>query len=309
MKQIKILFILLSLFIMGYFLYINKNSSHSPSIPKIIHYVWLGSKELPPNVQIALKTWQKHMPDWQIKRWDETNCDVMANLFVKKNYQLKKYDFASDWCRLIALKEGGIYLDTDMFLNQSLAPILKAPLVLTLQEKGILSASFMAVIPNHPFVLELKREYEKRLKINTEAPRIWTDTFINLFNKTPVITKNNNRSIQILPPQVLMYDFKGKENRAYHQFGNGSTDAHQTHWYKEFNQRFLNDFCFYFPIREDYLVISDGNNGYFIDKTTHQQIEHVKYKKFFMFLKIKTKENTTYYFCKENNCKTLFPLY
>ncbi len=303
-RYLIILFILI--LIVRYSFFLNHNTPLQMPIPKVIHYVWLGSKELPPNVQKAINTWKKHMPDYKIKRWDERNCDVNANFFVKKNYHFKKYDFASDWCRLIALQEGGIYLDTDMFLNQSLTPVLNAPLVLTLQEKDTLSASFMATIGNHPFILALKREYERRLNTSIEAPKIWTDTFRNLFHKIPHITTKKNAPYQILAPQILMYDFKGKENRAYHQFGNGSIDAHQTHWFKEFHQRFLTDFCFYFPEREDYLVILDEDRAYFVDKTTHQQTEHVKYKKFFMFLKIKTNKQTTFYFCKTNSCTTFF---
>lgn len=42
-------------------------------IPKIIHYCWFGRKEMPALLQLCIASWKKYLPDYQIKRWDETN--------------------------------------------------------------------------------------------------------------------------------------------------------------------------------------------------------------------------------------------
>ena len=51
-------------------------------IPKIIHQIWGGEKELPKSYQILSETWRRDYPDWQYEFWD----DKRINEFVLKNY-------------------------------------------------------------------------------------------------------------------------------------------------------------------------------------------------------------------------------
>lgn len=89
-------------------------------IPKIIHYIWLGGKPLPELAEQCIASWKKHMPDWQIMRWDETTLkksdrwlDQMP-LYVQQAYAARKFAFVSDYIRLWALeKYGGLYMDVD----------------------------------------------------------------------------------------------------------------------------------------------------------------------------------------------------
>lgn len=89
-------------------------------IPKIIHYIWLGGSPLPELAELCIASWKKHMPDWQIMRWDETtlkksNCwlDQMP-LYVQQAYTARKFAFVSDYIRLWALEQyGGLYMDVD----------------------------------------------------------------------------------------------------------------------------------------------------------------------------------------------------
>ncbi len=95
-------------------------------IPKVIHYCWFGGKPLPYAARKCLKSWKKQCPDFEIKRWDETNFDVNQHPFVKSAYEAKAWAFVSDWARLkIIYDEGGVYLDTDIELIKPLGPLLE----------------------------------------------------------------------------------------------------------------------------------------------------------------------------------------
>lgn len=95
-------------------------------IPKVIHYCWFGGKPLPYAARKCLKSWKKQCPDFEIKRWDETNFDVNQHPFVKSAYEAKAWAFVSDWARLkIVYDEGGVYLDTDIELIKPLGPLLE----------------------------------------------------------------------------------------------------------------------------------------------------------------------------------------
>ena len=84
-------------------------------IPKIIHYCWFGGKPKPQEVLDYIKTWKKYLPDYEIKEWNETNFDIKARRYTYEAYQMKKYAFVSDVCRLEVLaKFGGLYFDTDV---------------------------------------------------------------------------------------------------------------------------------------------------------------------------------------------------
>lgn len=87
-------------------------------IPKIIHYTWMGGNPLPELEQQCLASWKKHMPDWEIKRWDETNFDIAAApLYVRQAYEARKFAFVSDYVRLWALEKfGGLYMDVDFMV-------------------------------------------------------------------------------------------------------------------------------------------------------------------------------------------------
>lgn len=93
-------------------------------IPPVIHYCWFGGKELPDLYKRCIESWYKFCPDYEIKRWDESNCDIDENLYAKQAYEAKKYGFVPDYFRLkIIYENGGIYLDTDVELLKSLDPL------------------------------------------------------------------------------------------------------------------------------------------------------------------------------------------
>ena len=106
-------------------------------IPKIIHYCWFGPKPFSRTVKKCLKTWHKHLPDYEFCFWNEQTCatyaeehrlpNPMEHPFVQSAYKAQKYAFVADYVRFWALYHiGGIYLDTDMYVLRSFSPLLQA---------------------------------------------------------------------------------------------------------------------------------------------------------------------------------------
>jgi mannosyltransferase OCH1-like enzyme len=88
-------------------------------IPKIIHYVWVGS-EFPEGYKGYLQSWKETNPDWQFIHWNETNIDFSIPV-ISELYRARKYNKVSDLVRHKAIMEmGGIYLDTDFQVFQPL---------------------------------------------------------------------------------------------------------------------------------------------------------------------------------------------
>ena len=95
-------------------------------IPKVIHYCWFGGSELPESVKKCIESWRRVMPDYEIKRWDESNYKIDKCKYMKDAYAAKKYAFVSDYARLdILYNHGGIYLDTDVETLKAFDDLLK----------------------------------------------------------------------------------------------------------------------------------------------------------------------------------------
>ena len=90
-------------------------------IPKIIHYCWLSNDPMPAELKRCIKSWKKKLPDYKIKKWDTHNFDVYSIPFVAEACKMRKWAFACDYIRVYALyTEGGIYMDSDVFVRDSL---------------------------------------------------------------------------------------------------------------------------------------------------------------------------------------------
>lgn len=139
-------------------------------IPHLLHYVWVGGRPLNSLGERCLASWKKYLPGWEVRRWDETNSPT-DHPFVRKMLTEKKFAFASDYIRLHALAEfGGLYLDTDMELMADVRPLLLRPCVLAFlsaqnrPSKNSAALGFLASVPRHPWILELKELYRDMAK-------------------------------------------------------------------------------------------------------------------------------------------------
>ncbi|MBE7634022.1 glycosyltransferase [Tenacibaculum finnmarkense genomovar ulcerans] len=84
-------------------------------IPKTIHFCWYGKGEYNETIKKCIASWEEKLPDYTIKKWDETNTPFDKLPFLKLLYKQKKWSFITDYVRLYALyKEGGVYMDTDI---------------------------------------------------------------------------------------------------------------------------------------------------------------------------------------------------
>lgn len=80
---------------------------------------------MPSAITACIQSWRTHMPDYEIRRWDETSLGEIDSVFVCEAMAERKWAFASDVIRLHALYHyGGIYLDTDVEVVKDFDPLL-----------------------------------------------------------------------------------------------------------------------------------------------------------------------------------------
>lgn len=96
----------------------------SDKIPKVIHYCWFSGNPIPDYLKKCMESWSEICPDYEIKRWDESNYNVEKNSYMKQAYEECKWGFVPDYARLdILYNYGGFYIDTDVQLVKSLEPL------------------------------------------------------------------------------------------------------------------------------------------------------------------------------------------
>ena len=132
-------------------------------IPKIIHYVWVGGNPKPKNIQRCMKTWTKHLQDYQIIEWNEDNFDIHENKYVEQAYQAKKWAFVSDYIRAKAVYEmGGIYMDTDVLVLANLHDLLGNRAFVGFENKENPFTAVFGAEKGHPLIKDMLSYYDDR---------------------------------------------------------------------------------------------------------------------------------------------------
>ena len=133
------------------------------SIPKIIHYCWFGGSEYPSSVKKCIQSWKKYCPDYKLMLWDEACLSKYDSRFLRQAIELKKWAFAADYIRLMALYEyGGIYLDTDVELVRSPNEFVEHEVFLGFERSDSVASAVIGSVPHHQFIGALAEEYTDR---------------------------------------------------------------------------------------------------------------------------------------------------
>lgn len=70
-------------------------------IPKKIHYCWLGRGKMPKLLNKCIESWKKHLPDYEIKEWNEDNFNLDLYPYTREAYDNRKFAFVADVVRFM----------------------------------------------------------------------------------------------------------------------------------------------------------------------------------------------------------------
>ena len=150
-----------------------------------------------------ISTWKKLLPEYELRRWDETSFDVDSSDFVREAYRAGKFAFVSDYVRLCALKEyGGIYLDTDIEVIRSFDPLLRGrDAVFGFESGEKVMTAFMAARPEHPIIHAFLSCYEGRV-FDAAAPEPNTVLLTGLLKDRGLVLNN---TMQLLGEDTAVF--------------------------------------------------------------------------------------------------------
>lgn len=155
-------------------------SSTRTQIPKQIIHFWEGPNR--PAVARGIKAWAERCPSLtqtvfsaaQALDWLRQNMPAAAQIFQR----FESVAMRADLFRLVYLaQEGGVYADVDEYPRQDIGPWLDQAQGVFVIEEGFstIANNFLAVIPNHPILLEAVELVLNQLA-QVETPYAWWDS-------------------------------------------------------------------------------------------------------------------------------------
>jgi hypothetical protein len=178
-------------------------------IPKVLHYCWFGSSELPQSVQHARSTWEKFMPDYEIIEWNASNYSLDESDYVRSCVENKRWAFLSDYLKAdILAKHGGIFLDADVVAHRDLGSFLSRRAFSGFECRQLPFTAVWGAEAGHPWPVAA-REYMDNLDVETigdEANTYWMSRILEeRFGIDPLIDtyQEGNDDIVIYPSETL----------------------------------------------------------------------------------------------------------
>ena len=173
-------------------------------IPKIIHYVWVGNNPKPKDIKKCMKTWKKHLKDYKIIEWNESNFDISSHPFVKKAYEAKKWAYVSDYIRMYAIYNyGGIYLDTDVLVLEKFDKFLNNKVFVGFERENYPFTAVFGAEKKNKFIKKLLDYYDNLDAYNFDFENNNTISVSNILINEYGCSKENKE--QLLKDGIKVY--------------------------------------------------------------------------------------------------------
>ena len=166
-------------------------------IPKIIHYVWVGTAPKSDLVLKCIESWKKYCPDYTIREWNDEDVAKIKNAYMQEAFACKKWAFVSDYLRLYALAtEGGFYCDSDLEITAPIDKFRKHHFVTGYEnwEERLFHpiTAFMGAEKANPIVKDLLAKYDDL--------HFLTDGVMDQTTNTKRISDYFAKNFNLLPP-------------------------------------------------------------------------------------------------------------
>ena len=104
--------------------------------PKTIHLCWFSNDAYPVEIKVCLDSWKRILPDYTVRLWDYDAAKSVGCAYIDEALSARKWAFAADALRFYAIyHEGGIYMDSDIFLYKRFDELIPETGVATFNER------------------------------------------------------------------------------------------------------------------------------------------------------------------------------
>lgn len=180
-------------------------------IPKLIHFVWLGSK-LPDECRKMIRTWKTMHPTWKVKVWTDTDVKTFGMQNIDAFNRASNFGQKSDIFRYeILYRHGGVYADIDFECIQPLDDLHKSCEFYTgaCGDSVCLLNGLIGTRPGHPIMKACIDNLYVSIGDHNES-RIMDETGPYLFTRMFLSCTSLNDAGKVVPfPPSYFYPFPG----------------------------------------------------------------------------------------------------
>jgi mannosyltransferase OCH1-like enzyme len=173
-------------------------------IPRIAHWIWLGSPP-PPELLERMKQFKKLHPNWKLKLWTDRHVAALKLINADAYASAANYGEKSDILRYEILERyGGIYFDWDVIFLRSFEDVIRSFEFfagLSNVPEPLINNAIIGSCPHHPLLQMIirairprKNKMEETIKLT--GPFIFTDCCVEYL-------KNHPKKVLIFPIQYL----------------------------------------------------------------------------------------------------------
>ena len=151
--------------------------SDVPTEDNLVHYIWLSAgfddSSAPSRFASNLASISVGMPARQLVKWTDSDAAALVEDAGKANfffYWLQSPVERSDYLRMLLLHRfGGVYVDVDMFFQESIEPHVNKERAINLLPSPLFSETFQSCLlvancSNHPFWNDVADSIEKSVR-------------------------------------------------------------------------------------------------------------------------------------------------
>lgn len=225
-------------------------------IPKIIHFCWISGDPYPSDIEKYLNSWKTKLIGYEFQLWDGERVGKIDNLWLRQSIESKKFAFAADFIRLYALyHHGGVYLDVDIEIIESLDSVLSQQMFIGLDFNDFFEPAIIGAVPGHYWIKDLLSYYETRPFIKTDGkpdirplPDIFNESAKIKFNfkSANSIQYLNNGSLTVYPFDYFSPKSEYSKNiqktsntKSIHHFKGSWVKKDTKYWLKRWTHQLL----------------------------------------------------------------------
>lgn len=223
------------------------NALRCTTIPKKLHFIWVGDKPIPKKFEIYYKKWEYLYPDYDIKIWDDSlvqKKNVIPDNLKDLYYNYSQYPvFQADILRYCILyKYGGLYFDTDFEPLKKIKDIfLNFEFIGAIQNDNKVAIGFIGSAPGSEILENILTDLPIQIDkfISAHGEKLSFNYYLHgltgpeIFDKYCSICKTNSNYFFFTPEYFYPYWHEDKEDKKIENFKIKSPISYGVHhWSK-----------------------------------------------------------------------------
>jgi inositol phosphorylceramide mannosyltransferase catalytic subunit len=195
------------------------------AIPRVVHWLWLGTLAVPDIFQQYAERWRVHHPSWETRLWREDALPALScqEAFDNAHGFKRRYDIL----RLEILRQhGGVIVDMDVEPIRPIDPLLRGvtAFVGRIGDKHI-GNQVLGATPGHPFFERAVRGLRENVETDGNASQTAGKDFLRQ------VLSHYPEDVTVFPERTFYYEPSFEPPRRPHDFPDVYAVHHQLESY------------------------------------------------------------------------------